>query len=221
MQRLDPVAGLKRMFGTRSLIELVKSAFKVGAVGILAYVIVRAALQTLVEIPVCGLRCAAPIFGALLSPLLFTSAGLFLLLGGLDIGVQRWLFHRDMRMTKSEQKRERQESHGNPMIKRWHQQNRRASGPRTGLRNATFLIRSADTVLAMRYVAPDALVPILVARGTQDAAFALLDEAKTLDLPVVFDAAAVALVTRLKVGRMITPDMFLPLIDCMREAGVI
>ena len=222
MERLDPVAGLKRMFETKSFVELVKAIFKVAMLGIVTYVIISDAVQSLVEVPVCGLRCAAPIFGTLLTPLLLTSAGLLLLLGGLDIGLQRWLFRREMRMTKSEQKRERKEIQGDPTIRQWRRQDQRGRAAKTGLRNATFLIRSPDTVLAMRYAAPDAMVPILVARGTQDGASALLDQAKALNLPVVFDAAAVTMIgRRLKVGRMIAPDMFEPLISCMHEAGVL
>jgi type III secretion protein U len=148
--------------------------------------------------------------------------GLLLLFGAFDIGVQRWLFRRELRMTKSELKREQKDSHGNPAIKRWHRQNRGRSTPRTGLRNATFLIRSPDTVLALRYAAPDAMVPILVARGTQEDASGLLEEAKTLNLPVVFNAAVAAMIaSRLKVGNMIVADMFELVIACMREGGVI
>jgi type III secretion protein U len=223
IERLDPIAGLKRLLGMKNVIELVKSIFKVGAVSILTCIIISGALQALVEIPTCGLRCAAPIFGALVTPLLLTSVGLFLLLGGLDIGLQRWLFRREMRMTKSEQKRERKESDGDPMIRQHRLRGHRSgSGAKTGLRNATFIVRSADTVLAMRYAVPDAMVPILVARGAQESAFKLLDEAKALNLPVVFDAEAVALIaSRLKVGKMITADMFQPIIGCMNEAGII
>lgn len=222
MERLDPVAGLKRMFEVKSLVELVKSIFKVVMLGIVTYVVIRAAVQSLVEVPVCGLRCAAPVFGTLLAPLLLKSAGLLLLLGGLDIGLQRWLFRREMRMTKSEQKRERKESQGDPTIRQWHRRDQRSRSAKTGLRNATFLIRSSDTVLAMRYAAPDATVPVLVARGTLDGANALLDQAKVLNLPVVFDADTVAMLgRRLKVGSKISPDMFQPLIVCMHEAGVL
>ncbi len=189
---------------------------------IVTYVIIRAAVQSLVEVPVCGLRCAPPIFGALLAPLLLTCAGLLLLLGGLDIGLQRWLFRREMRMTKSEQKRERKENLGDPTIKQWRRKDQRSRAGKTGLRNATFLIRSSDTVLAMRYAAPDTTVPVLVARGSQHGATALLDQAKALNLPVVFDAATVTMIgQRLKAGGMIAPDMFQPIIRCMREAGVI
>jgi type III secretion protein U len=222
MERLDPVAGLKRMFEIKSLVELVKSVFKVTMLGIGTYVIIIGAIQSLVEIPVCGLRCAAPVFGTFLVPLLLTSAGLLLLLGGLDIGLQRWLFRREMRMSKSEQKRERKEMLGDPTIRQWRRRDQRSRSAKTGLRNATFLIRSSETVLAMRYAAPDAMVPILVARGTQHGATALLEQAKALDLPVVFDAATVTMIgRRLKVGRMIAPDMFQALIVCMHQAGVL
>jgi type III secretion protein U len=222
MERLDPVAGFQRMFGMNTLAELVKSIVKFGAVVVLSSVVMIGAVRALVEIPACGLRCAVPMFETLLSRLLFTAIALFLLVGGIDIGLQRWLFRRDMRMTKTEMKRERKESEGDPMIKRLRKRDQRNAAPKTGLRNATFLVRSADTVLALRYAAPDAMVPILVARGTDESAFKLLDEARALDLPVVFDAPTVALVApRLKVGRMITADLFQPMIKCMHEAKVI
>lgn len=108
------------------------------------------------------------------------------------------------------------------MIRRWRRQDQRSRTAKAGLRNATFLLRSPDVVLAMRYAEPDAMVPILVARGTLDGAVAILEQAKTLDLPVVFDASLVTLMTsRLKVGQMIAADMFQPIIACMHEAKVL
>jgi type III secretion protein U len=218
-ERLDPVAGFKRMFALKTSIELIKSLVKVGALLTLTYVILIRSLQTLVEIPICGLRCAPTIIGRLVQPLVLTSIGVFLVVGALDIGIQRWLFRREMRMTRSEQKRERKEQQGDPMIKRQH---RHGGVAKAGLRNATFVICSADVVLALRFAKPDAQVPVLVARGADDGARQLLDEARALNLPVVFDANATALLARrLTVGRMITQDMFQPVIACMRRAGVI
>ncbi len=223
LDRLDPIAGMKRLFGMKNLVELLKSVGKLAAIGALTTFLIAGSLQTLAELPACGLLCAGPILRGLLQPLLLTVAGMFLVLGGLDVGLQRWLFRRDMRMTKSEQKRERKESEGDPMIRNQHRQDRRSGmALKSGLRNATFIIRGSDVALAMRFAAPDATVPILVARGNQEGAFHLLEEAKSFNLPVVFNAEAVALVApRLKVGRMISQDMFDPVIACMREAGVL
>lgn len=223
MERLDPVAGFKRMFAMKNVVELLKSVGKVAAVGSLTAYLIAVSLKALVELPACGLLCAGPVLRTLVQPLVLTSAGLFVVLGGLDIGVQRWLFLRDMRMTKSEQKRERKENEGDPTIRSQHRQDRRSGlALKTGLRNATFVIRSGDMAFAMRFAAPDAMVPVLVARATQEGATLLLDEARLLRLPVIFSPEAVAAVApRLKVGRMITQEMFNPVIGCMREAGLL
>lgn len=223
MDRLDPVAGFKRMFGLKNVVELLKSIGKLAVVGSLTAYLIAVSLQALVELPPCGVLCAGPLLRTLVQPLLLASAAIFVVLGGLDIGLQRWLFNRDMRMTRSEQKRERKESEGDPTIRSQHRQDRRSGlALKTGLRNATFVIRNGDTALAMRFTAPDALVPVLVARATQEGAALLLDEARLLRLPVIFSPEAVAaVIPRLKVGRMITQDMFNPVIGCMREAGLI
>lgn len=223
MERLDPVGGFKRLFGLKNVVELLKSIGKIAVVGGLTAGLIATSLQALVDLPACGLPCAGPVLRALVQPLLLTSAGIFLVLGGFDIGLQRWLFRRDMRMTRSEQKRERKESEGDPTIRSQHRQDRRSGlALKTGLRNATFVIRNRDMALAMRFAAPDALVPVLVARANQEGVAVLLEEARRLRLPVIFSPEAVAaVVPRLKVGRMITQDMFNPVIGCMRDAGLL
>ena len=225
MERLNPVEGFARLFALRNVIELLKSVLKVGLVGAVAVLLIRASLQTLVEQPSCGLGCAGPVLRGLLRPLLVVAGLFFVLLGALDIGTQRWLFLRDMRMTKTEQKRERKEQEGDPLIKGQHRRDQRSaaqSAVRTGLRNATFVIRSADVALALRFAKPDATVPVLLARATGDAAPVLIEEARRLRLPIVFDVpAATVVASRLKIGQVIAADMFDVVIACMREAGVL
>ncbi len=221
-EKLNPVEGFKGLFKIKSLLELLKSILKVVVAGILVFQLIEGALQALVEIPACGLSCALPVLGALLKRLLMTMSGLFLVLGALDIGLQRWLFMRDQRMTRTEHKQERKDSDGSPEIKNHHRKERQADGPKTGLRNATFAIRSANVVLAMRYAQGDAPVPVLVARGLGDGMLPLLNELRSLGVPVVFDAETVASVApRLKVGGLIARDMFQSVIACMNEAAVL
>lgn len=225
LERLDPIQGVKRMFSLRNLIELLKNLAKLALVLAVTVALAEAAIPALVQLPACGLRCAPPVARALPGALLAASCVLFLAVGFLDIGLQRFLFRRDMRMTRTEAKRERKEMEGDPLIKRQHRREQRAatqSRARAGLRNATFVIRSADMAVAMRFRPPDAQVPILVARARAEAADALAEEARRLDLPLVFDpATAAAVAARLKVGSMIPKDMFNPVIACMRQAGVL
>lgn len=223
MSRLDPIEGFKRLFAMRSLIELIKSVLKVALVGVTACLLIAWSLQALVEQPSCGLGCAGPLLRGLLKPLLAASGLFFMVVGGMDIGVQRWLFLRDMRMTKSEQKREQKEMEGDPLIKRQQrreQQSGLQAAVRTGLRNATFVIRSPALTLAFRFAKPDAMVPVLVARGMDEGALLLLDEARSARIPIVSDTAAVQTLSGLKVGRMVDKRDFPVVIACMREAGI-
>jgi type III secretion protein U len=219
---INPVAGFKRMFTLRNVLELLKSIFKLAVVIFLVFRLIEGALQASVEIPACGLSCGFSALGALLKRLLMIMAGLFLVLGALDIGIQKWLFMRDQRMTLTEQKRERKDSDGDPEIKKRHRRDRQVGGPKTGLSNANFAIRSTTVVLAMRYTTSDAPVPVLVARAVESGVDPLLVELRLLGVPIVFDSAAVGSISpELKVGDVISKEMFQPVIECMRAAGVL
>ena len=205
-----------------SLLELVKSLIKLVAAGYLIFRLIEAAMQALVDVPNCGLSCGISILGVLLKYMLLVMAGLFIVLGVLDIGIQKWLFMRDQRMTATELKRERKDSDGDPEIKKQHRRERRIGGAKTGLRNANFAIRSSDVVLALRYTVQDAPVPVLIARGREEGFHPLLDELRSLGIPIVFDSEAVVLLApRLKVGTPILKEMFDPVVRCMYQAGVL
>jgi hypothetical protein len=61
-----------------------------------------------------------------------------------------------------------------------------------------------------------------VARATQEGAPLLLKEAKSLALPTVFNVDAVArIATQLKVGQMISQNMFDSVIVYMKDAGLL
>jgi type III secretion protein U len=219
---INPVTGFGRLFRMRNLLELVKSIIKLAVVIFLVFRLIEGALQASVEIPACGLSCGISLLGALLKRLLIIMAGLFLVLGALDIGIQKWLFMRDQRMTLTEQKRERKDSDGNPEIKKQHRRDRQGGRAKTGLSNANFAIRSATIILAMRYTTTDAPVPVLIARGVESGVDPLLAELRSLGVPIVFNSAAVGSISPgLKVGEAISKEMFQPVIACMREAGVL
>ena len=176
----------------------------------------------MVEIPSCGLSCGLSVLVELLKRMLLVMAGLFLVLGALDIGLQKWLFMRDQRMTLTENKRERKDSEGDPLIKKQHRKERRLDSNKTGLRNANFAIRSSEIILALRYNEKDARVPVLVARGKDDGYRPLLEELRALGIPVVFDhSAVVSMSPHLKVGSLIEKDMFETVVNCMYIANVL
>ena len=225
MERIDPIAGFGRIASMRNAVNGIKTVLKFIVVGVAVLLLLRSAARPLAELPACGLGCVPGLVGALFGPLLLTAIVLFLVLGAIDLRLQRFLFRREMRMTLTERKRERQEAEGNPIIKSARRQERHAalrSHVRSGIRNATFVIRAEDIALGLRYSPPDVLVPMLVARARGEAAAALLEEASLAHLPTVLNPeVATLLLARMQVGGPLSKELFTPVIACMREAGVL
>ncbi len=115
--KINPVAGFQRLFSLRNLIEFAKALLKacslIGVVGLLALGALRAVLVA----PQCGRDCVGVVLVATLKPVLIGIIAVLLVFALADMALQRWLFLRDQRMTRSEMKRERKEQEGDPHIR--------------------------------------------------------------------------------------------------------
>ncbi|WP_122734882.1 EscU/YscU/HrcU family type III secretion system export apparatus switch protein, partial [Pseudomonas viridiflava] len=143
IKRIHPGEGFKRIFAMRNLIEFLKGLVKVLLLALAFYIVGRQALQALMESSRCGAGCIESTFYLVLKPLVFTVLAAFLLVGAVDVLMQRWLFGRDMKMSRSEQKRERKDVDGDPLIKRERQRQRRemqALATKLGLGRASLMI---------------------------------------------------------------------------------
>ncbi|MGY3622275.1 EscU/YscU/HrcU family type III secretion system export apparatus switch protein [Bradyrhizobium sp. USDA 10063] len=188
LEKLDPIKGLKRIASLRSLIELLKTLFKVLALGASLLLSVVASWKALVYLPACGMGCIGVVFTEL--KLLIGMAAAAFLIGGLtDLLIQRWLFLQDMRMTQTEAKRESKEQQGNPQVKREHRRLRQeaANESPVGVHRATLILVGRAILVGVRYVRGETSVPVVVCRGEGETASRLLDEARALHLSVVDD----------------------------------
>lgn len=225
LERISPAAGFGRIFALRNAVETAKTVLKFTTIAVTAAILLRAAFEPLAELPSCGLGCVPGLVRAIFGPLLAIACLVFLALGAADLGLQRYLFRRDQRMTRTEMKRERKDTQGNPMIRRAHKRERQdamRSHVRLGLRHATFVIAGDAGAVALCYAPPDIAVPALVARAGPEALRTLLDEAALLGLPCVHDSdAAAAVAVRTQIGGLLPDALFTPVIRCMRQAGLI
>ena len=189
-EKINPVSGFKRIFSLKNFVELIKSILKTVLLSAAAIVLVLLGLETLVKGPVCGPECVAFAFGSMVKPLFVAFALIFLLSALFDVGVQRWLFMRDQRMTKTEFKRERKDMEGDPMVRQERMRQRRefadgGSSP-IGIKHATVLIADGQSsVVGLRYIKGETPVPSIVCKGRNDRAVQLVAIARQLYLPVV------------------------------------
>ncbi|KXF75034.1 translocation protein in type III secretion system, RhcU [Paramesorhizobium deserti] len=183
--RINPASGLKRLFSVKSIVEFGKSLFKILMLATAFVVVFRAGIQALFESPACAGTCTRPTFMAMLRPLIIAAVIVFLVVGLCDVFLQRWLFRRDMRMTRTESKREQKDMEGDPLLRRERlRQRRELTGARIGLQHASLLIGEPDELLVgVRYLRGETPVPIIVCRAAGDAARTMLRQASEQGTP--------------------------------------
>jgi type III secretion protein U len=225
LERLDPTEGVKRIFSQRNLVNSGELIFKFLAIAIGAFVILRLSAGALVQLPACGSSCLPGFTRRFFGSLITYVSVLFITIGVIDILIQRYVFWKEMHMTRTERRRERKEAEGSGLAKQARKQRQQGSlisNVRMGLQNATFVIHGEDIAVAMAYSAANAPVPTLVARATDSDADILLTEARAMGLPCILNkSAATQVAAKLQMGDTIPKSLFVPVIECMRRAGVL
>lgn len=225
-ERINPAEGLKRIFSARGIVEFTKSLIKMVSLTVAFVIVYRLGLQALMDAPRCGFGCLEGVFMALLKPLVITALIAFLIVGLIDVQMQRWLFRRDQRMTRTEQKRERKDMEGDPEIRRARQRERRdmhAHSPHVGVHNASLMLGAAgDWLVGLRYVSGETPVPVVVCKADPEHSAALLKEAAALGVPVANQPElADRIAKRTGNGAPIPNDTFQPVADELVAAGLI
>jgi type III secretion protein U len=210
-ERINPADGFKRIFSIRNVIEFAKSAIKAAVLGTAFFLIFRGAIRSLFEIPVCGAWCLTTAALQVAKPLAATAAVAFMAVGIFDLLIQRQLFLRDMRMTRTENKRERKDLEGDPLIRRERHRRRvqQAAGGRVGVSRAVIGIMHGDRVVGLRYRAGETPVPFVVCKADGEAGAAMLAELRERGIPIVDDAEFVAaLAAKHNAGDIIDAELF-------------
>lgn len=222
-EHINPVTGFKRIFSIKNLVEFLKSVVKVIALIVTLWLVVRTFIEPLFQAPICGDTCLAPVFLMVLKALAIAGALAFLVIGALDLLMQRRLFLHDMRMTKTELKRERKDLDGDPFIRRERRrlQNEMADAPRLGIAHASLIISlGGERMVGIRFNRRDAPVPSIVCRGTGERGAALLAEARRLGLPIEVDAALITALERQAPGDRINRAHYEPVAALLVRHGL-
>ncbi len=211
--RLDPIAGLGRIFSKQTLTEVFKNILKVGIVfgvgvtyvislvhslNILAHQDMKQALSNSLGLIESGLLW-------LLIPILVVAA--------VDVFIQSFNFRKRMRMSAEELKQEMKESEGSPELRaRLRQRQRQIATSRmmAALEKADVVLANPDHYsVALRYDPDKMLAPIVVAKGVDELALRIQSLARDHQVPVARIPPLARLLHRhLKVGEPIPAQLF-------------
>lgn len=187
--RLDPVAGLGRLFSLRALIELGKALARVLVVALITVAVFSKQFRSF-----SGLGAEPAPLGILHA---FRLIGLALIaLGGalgvialIDVPLALWQYQRSLRMTRQELRDEHKETEGSPEIKarvrRVQQQQARKRMMQQVPKADVVITNPTHYAVALRYDEPRMRAPIVVAKGVELIALAIREIALEHQVPIV------------------------------------
>jgi flagellar biosynthetic protein FlhB len=210
--KLNPVAGLKRMFSPASLVELGKSIAKTIVIGFVAYQAIKPRMTTLASL--VGLPP-----GALLSTLAGTLFGVALRIGGalaviavLDFVWQRYRHERSLRMSKSELRKEAKEMDVAPELRGMMRRRQSEMARKRMLADVpgadVVVVNPTHFAVALRYDGSRP-APEVVAKGADLVAQAIRRVAEEAGVTIVHEPPlARALYRDVEIGQTIPEEFF-------------
>jgi type III secretion protein U len=187
--KLNPAEGVKKIFSVRSLIEFIKSIFKAVALGWVLWISVKGMVPLLVGAAYLPLSSAALVAWHSMLDLLGVACLVFVVIAPIDFGLQRYLFIKDQRMSKDDIKREHKEADGDPQMKGQrkamaHEINN--SPPQQKVPGASVVVTNpTHFAVALRYDPETTPVPVVVAKGADEAAALIRQIAAQHGVPIV------------------------------------
>ena len=192
LERISPLAGIKRLFSVQTLAELIKAILKTVALAAILFAFIRYELPTMMAAGQQELRPAVEILQNLVvRAALFFSLG-FLVIGMLDAPWQIHRHNRLLMMTDQEAKEGQKEEEGSPETKdrirrvRKEQSNRRML---QAVPEADVIITNPDHIaIALRYDIHSEErqgAPVLIAKGSDLIAEKIVEIARKAGRPII------------------------------------
>ena len=191
--RLNPLSGLKRMFGPQGWIELAKGLAKLVLLGTIAWVWFKGRLPALAGLGNGSLGGQLAYSWDALLALLYALGGGLVVIALIDYPVQ-WL-RRMMRLKMSLQdlKDESKESEGSPERKAMIRQRQRQiamGGLASAMKEAQFVITNPTHFsVALAYDPEKAPAPVVLAKGRGEKALAMREMAAEMAVPMLSSPA--------------------------------
>ncbi len=212
--KLNPMSGIKRIFGVQGLVELGKSVAKVALLGAIGWWLFRAQEASILA---GGGRDIAVAIGELgrtfVLATLVMALGL-VLIAGIDVPAQIFQRAARLRMTKQEVKDEHKQTEGSPELKaaiRRHQHQVLRGSARSAVIDATVILTNpTHFAVALRYRPGIDAAPLVVARGRGATADAIRALAAEHDVPLLsYPQLARAIYFTAQTGHVIREDLYI------------
>jgi flagellar biosynthetic protein FlhB len=167
--KINPLAGIGRMFSTNSLAELFKALAKSVLIGGVAYLVIAGNLEAVMALMAQPAHTALPHAIWLVVRNCTLIAATLLLVALIDVPYQLWSYYRKLRMSREDLRQEHKESEGDPHIKaqiRRQQQQMARRRMMSEVPKADIVVTNpTHFAVALKYLDSGMRAPRVVAKG--------------------------------------------------------
>lgn len=189
LSKISPLAGFKRIFSLRSVVELIKGLIKITLITLVVYVAIKSDLDSIVILHELNFAGILSVLAKLVSKSLLAICGIMGLIAGFDYFYQRMEYIKSLRMTKQEVKEEMKQTDGNPEIKA----KLRSLRLERARKRMMAAVPKADVIItnpthysiALKYDTNKMPAPQVIAKGVDKVALRIREVAKQNKIPLV------------------------------------
>lgn len=211
--RINPIAGLSRIFSWRALMELMKSCAKVVVIGVYGYITLRDVYPALLATSYMEPSHTGFQIGRLMVQLGLRIAGMLGIIAIMDYFYQRKQFMDNLKMTREEVREELRQTEGDPMLRA----RIRARQRQIAVYRMMHEVPQADVVVtnpvhlavALKYDTNTMGAPKVIAKGARLMADRIRQAAMEHNVPIVQDKPlAQALYKAVEIGEEIPSHLY-------------
>jgi flagellar biosynthesis protein FlhB len=212
--RINPMSGLKRMFGAQGATELGKAVAKVLVLSGIGYWVMQRELPAIMGFAAVDIKIAVARAGQAVAGAFFALSLGLLVIAGIDVPAQFLQRRKRLMMTDQEMKGEMRQSEGSPEMKaarRARQHELLSNSAHKAISEAAVILTNpTHFAIALRYRPGIDLAPIVAARGRGEVAQAIKALAKERGVPTLeYPQLTRAIYFTSRAGRTISEDLYI------------
>lgn len=190
IKKFNPVDNLKGKFKMKTIIELLKSLFKISVAGYMVYSIMSNHIGELTQTIGLPILTSAAVFASLLKEVIVKVGLFFVIVAVADLIYQKHAFEKEMMMEKFEIKQEYKDSEGDPHIKGKRKQIAHeiaySEGPAAGAARAKAVVTNPTHIaVALAFDKEQDPCPFVIAMGQGHVAQQIIKIAEANKIPVI------------------------------------
>ena len=189
LEHISPMAGAKRLFSLKSVVEFLKGILKITIVGSVATLLMLPSFGGLEQLTRMDIAALPGVLHALATRLLLGVLSVMTVIAIVDFLYQRFEFMKQMRMSRQEIKDEMKDTDGDPAVKQRLRQIRHERARQRMMQSvpqaSVVIANPTHFAVALKYELDEMDAPVVVAKGQDFVALKIREIAEENDVPIV------------------------------------